>query len=209
MHTQRIQAGRAPHAGFCKGLAPSQRHLATPHAAHPDSSSVPESVPPHIYLGDGDAIFLPKPRTEAGPSFEYDKEQAVEVQLQALRVNEHPRYDHGIEVLYRFANFDPFQRSRYFGKSFDLGQFERFRRIMHIPAYKPLLNHEQVTTLSTLKVSERCWKTRVHVIGAYGRDEGVFEFTMVQRLGGRYDGWWFTESLIADGVDWKSSIISY
>eukprot|EP00878_Enallax_costatus_P017464 GHUV01018345.1.p1 GENE.GHUV01018345.1~~GHUV01018345.1.p1 ORF type:complete len:169 (+),score=14.98 GHUV01018345.1:182-688(+) len=82
MHTQRIQAGRAPHAGFCKGLAPSQRHLATPHAAHPDSSSVPESVPPHIYLGDGDAIFLPKPRTEAGPSFEYDKEQAVEVQLQ-------------------------------------------------------------------------------------------------------------------------------
>jgi hypothetical protein len=37
-------------------------------------------------------------------------------------------------------------------KSFDLGQFERFRRIMHIPAYKPLLNHEEVTTLSTLQV---------------------------------------------------------
>lgn len=71
-------------------------------------------------------------------------------------------------------------------KSFDLGQFERFRRIMHIPAYKPLLNHEQVTTLSTLKVSERCWKTRVHILGEHNRDEGVFEFTMVQRLGGRY-----------------------
>jgi hypothetical protein len=37
-------------------------------------------------------------------------------------------------------------------KSFDLGQFERFRRIMHIPAYRPLLNHEEVMTLSTLKV---------------------------------------------------------
>jgi hypothetical protein len=37
-------------------------------------------------------------------------------------------------------------------KSFDLGQFERFRRIMHIPAYKPLLNHEEVQTLSTLQV---------------------------------------------------------
>jgi hypothetical protein len=33
-----------------------------------------------------------------------------------------------------------------------LGQFERFRRIMHIPAYKPLLNHEEVCTLSTLQV---------------------------------------------------------
>lgn len=38
-------------------------------------------------------------------------------------------------------------------KSFDLGQFERFRRIMHIPAYKPLLHHEQVEVLSTLQVS--------------------------------------------------------
>lgn len=39
-------------------------------------------------------------------------------------------------------------------KSFDLGQFERFRRIMHIPAYRPLLNHEEVMTLSTLQVSQ-------------------------------------------------------
>lgn len=35
--------------------------------------------------------------------------------LQALQANDKPRYDHGIEVLYRFANFDPFQRSKYFG----------------------------------------------------------------------------------------------
>lgn len=77
--------------------------------------------------------------------------------LQALQSNDQPRYDHGIEVMYRFANFDPFQRSRYFGKSFDLGQFERFRRIMHIPAYKPLLNHESWQVLSTLKVCASRW----------------------------------------------------
>lgn len=103
MHTQRIQTGRAPHAAARKGLAPSQRQqrhtVVTPHAAHPDSSSVPESVPPHIYLGDGDAIFLPKPRTEVGPSFEYDKEQAVEVQLQVIhslqQLLQHNRLYHG------------------------------------------------------------------------------------------------------------------
>jgi hypothetical protein len=37
------------------------------------------------------------------------------VVLQALRDNNVPRVDHGIEVLYRFAAFDPFQRSHYFG----------------------------------------------------------------------------------------------
>lgn len=29
------------------------------------------------------------------------------------------------QVLYKFANFDPFTRSSYFGRSMDLGQFER------------------------------------------------------------------------------------
>ena len=40
---------------------------------------------------------------------------AVHPQMQALRDNNVPRVDHGIEVLYRFAAFDPFQRSHYFG----------------------------------------------------------------------------------------------
>lgn len=53
------------------------------------------------------------------------------------------------------------------------------------------------------------WRTRLHVIGTYRKDEGVYEITMVQRLGGRYDGYWFTESLVADGNDWKTHIISF
>jgi hypothetical protein len=60
-----------------------------------------------------------------------------------------------------------------------------------------------------LQLSDRVWRTRLHVIGTYRKDEGVYEITMAQRLGGRYDGFWFTESLVADGNDWKSSIISY
>lgn len=37
-----------------------------------------------------------------------------------------------------------------------------------------------------LQLSERVWKTRVHVVGEYAREEAVYEITMVQRLGGRY-----------------------
>ncbi|KAF8073191.1 hypothetical protein HT031_000852 [Scenedesmus sp. PABB004] len=160
-------------------------------------------------LGDGDAILLPRARAEVGPSYELSRDEAIAVQLAALADNDKPFYDHGIEVLYRFANFDPFQRARYFGKSFDLGQFERFRRILHIPAYKPLLGHEGVETLSALQLSERVWKTRFAVRGEAGREQGVYEITMVQRLGGRYDGYWFTESLVADGNDWKAAQVTF
>ena len=35
--------------------------------------------------------------------------------MQALQINNDPWVDHGVEVLYRFAAFDPFERSTYFG----------------------------------------------------------------------------------------------
>lgn len=35
--------------------------------------------------------------------------------IQALKNNNKPYADHGIEVMYRFAAFDPFERSKYFG----------------------------------------------------------------------------------------------
>jgi len=63
--------------------------------------------------------------------------------------------------------------------------------------------------LPLLQLSDRMWRTRLHVVGPYRKDEGVYEITMVQRLGGRYDGYFFTESLVADGNDWQSSIISF
>lgn len=49
-------------------------------------------------------------------------------QLEALKYNDQPRQDYGIEVMYRFAGFDPFERSTYFGPFFDLGQVRSFVR---------------------------------------------------------------------------------
>ncbi|DBA71259.1 TPA: hypothetical protein ACH3X2_011077 [Trebouxia sp. C0005] len=143
----------------------------------------------------------PKKRSdwELGPAFDLSQEQAVCMQLKALQQNDLPTADHGIEVLYRFADFDPFARSCYFGVNRDLGQFERFRRIFHTPHYSVLLSHLHYTPLSSLQVSELQWKHRVWVKGYKGSEEGVFEFFMVKRLGGRYDGTWFTRQLTCDG----------
>ncbi|XP_031257691.1 uncharacterized protein LOC116115708 isoform X2 [Pistacia vera] len=108
-----------------------------------------------------------------GPRLNFSAEEAVQFQLDALKYNDQPRQDYGIEVLYRFAGFDPFERSLYFGPSFDLGQFERFRRIFHHSTYRVLLGHKERKILSSLFVKER--------------------------VGGSWDGYWLTESLLHDG----------
>ncbi|XP_048332004.1 uncharacterized protein LOC107409207 isoform X2 [Ziziphus jujuba] len=126
-------------------------------------------------------------------------EEAVQCQLDALKYNDQPRQDYGIEVMYRFAGFDPFERSTYFGPFFDLGQFERFRRIFHHSTYRVLLGHKERKILSSLSVEENRFKQRVWIRGSRPEEEETFQFTMVQRVGGSWDGYWLTESLLHDG----------
>lgn len=101
--------------------------------------------------------------------------------------------------MYRFAGFDPFERSTYFGPFFDLGQFERFRRIFHHSTYRVLLGHKDRKILSSLFVKENRFKQRVWIQGSRPGEEEIFQFTMAQRVGGLWDGYWLTESLLHDG----------
>ncbi|XP_026662320.2 uncharacterized protein LOC103711889 isoform X3 [Phoenix dactylifera] len=135
-------------------------------------------------------------------------EEAVQCQLEALKYNDQPRQDYGIEVMYRFAGFDPFERSTYFGPFFDLGQFERFRRIFHHSTYRVLLCHKERKILSSLWVKENRFKQRVWIQGSRPEEEEIFQFTVVQRVGGSWDGYWLTESLLHDG-DGFSGAVAY
>ncbi|XP_040380649.1 uncharacterized protein LOC102715763 [Oryza brachyantha] len=144
-----------------------------------------------------------------GPRLNFNAEEAVEYQLEALKYNDQPRQDYGIEVMYRFAGFDPFERSTYFGRQFDLGQFERFRRIFHHSTYRVLLAHKERMILSSLWVEENLYKQRVWVRGSRPEEEAIFQFTMVQRVGGSWDGYWLTESLINDDGDALSGGVAY
>jgi len=134
------------------------------------------------------------------PCLKYTREEAIRMQLEALQNNNEPYFDHGIEVLYRFAgrHLDPFKTSNYFGRSLDLGQFERFRRIMNTECYRILVNNTSYEFLSSLEVSEYSNKTRVSVSNSFTKRTAIFEFSMVKEFGGRYDGIWFCESLICD-----------
>ncbi|GAQ78840.1 hypothetical protein KFL_000190570 [Klebsormidium nitens] len=134
-----------------------------------------------------------------GPAFELTAEEAILRQLEALKDNDHPYPDHGIEVMYRFAAFDPFTFSTYFGTVKDLGQFERFRRLFHDRVYRVLLGHTDSKILSSFHPSEHEFKQRVWIRGHRPGEEEVFEFTLSQRFGGVRDGYWLTESLKHDG----------
>ncbi|PPR90276.1 hypothetical protein GOBAR_AA30409 [Gossypium barbadense] len=163
-----------------------------------------------------------------GPRLTFSAEEAVQHQLDALKYNDQPRQDYGIEVMYRFAGFDPFERSTYFGPFFDLGQFERFRRIFHHSSYRVLLGHKERKILSSLFVKENQFKQRVWILGSRPNEDEIFEFTMVQnsplrssdtvilfgeyntlmqRIGGSWDGYWLTESLHHDGDAFAGDLV--
>ncbi|KAI3875096.1 hypothetical protein MKW98_019669 [Papaver atlanticum] len=141
-----------------------------------------------------------------GPKLNFSAEDAVQCQLDALKHNDQPRQDYGVEVMYRFAGFDPFERSTYFGPFFDLGQFERFRRIFHHSTYRVLLGHKEREILSSLWVEENRFKQRIWIRGARPEEEEIFQFTMVQRVGGSWDGYWLTESLLHDGDGFSGGV---
>ncbi|ESQ46675.1 hypothetical protein EUTSA_v10000330mg [Eutrema salsugineum] len=113
-----------------------------------------------------------------GPRLDFSAEEAVRHQLDALKYNDHPRYDYGVEVMYRF---------------------ERFRRIFHHSSYRVLLGHKDRKILSSLFVEEYRFKQRIWIQGTRPEEEEIFEFTMFQRIGGSWDGYWLTESLLHDG----------
>jgi hypothetical protein len=80
----------------------------------------------------------------------------------------------------------------------DLGQFERFRRVLHSPKYRVLLSHVGRRVLSTLHTSEQECRQRVRVAGFRGQEGGEFTMTLKREFGGRNDGVWLTTRLECD-----------
>ncbi|GFR45834.1 hypothetical protein Agub_g7198 [Astrephomene gubernaculifera] len=191
--------------GACQGV-PSLSRLSAcrPHHRRVATAAAMGDDGGLLFLNNGEVLAFPKKRAQLGPCFELSCEDALRVQLEALQRNNVPYADHGVEVLYRFANFDPFTRANYFGRSLDLGQFERFRRVMHSPAYSTLLDHSGWQLLSALQVDEGTWCARVLVYDTHRLEERTYDITMMQRLGGCYDGYWYTDKWVCEGQDVRS-----
>ena len=139
-------------------------------------------------------------RRKYTPSLALGVEDTVEKVLEALRNNNEPYYDFGIEVCYRFAgrHASPFGTSYFFGRPLDLGQFERFRRVMNTEKLRILVGHTDFELLSRLDLSETRAVVRTRVKNAFTKREAIFQWTLEREIGGRVDGVWFCSALLCD-----------
>lgn len=192
----RAAPGRAAPAAARPFSAPRPRRRPAP----PPPRAEPSPDPIDALRARMPRAGAPPPGAEAGPSLWLSPEAAVVAQLTALRACDAPYRGAGIETCYRHADIDPWRRSNYFGPPLDLGQFERYRRIFYTPFFQVLVRNTEFELLSALATDEDAWSARVRVRSARPmpacRDEGVFVFQLRRKVGGRWDGIWFTERLV-------------
>eukprot|EP00887_Chlorella_sp_A99_P000876 scaffold5.g876.t1 len=152
--------------------------------------------PGEAWLHESLAARRQKKSGQLEPSFSLDAEGAVTLQLKALQHNNFPMQDSGLE-----------------GRT-QAGRAALAPDIVALtlspaalppsPYYVTLVNHTSYEVLSKLEIDEGLWKARVEVENSYRRERRVYEFTMERRFGGRFDGFWYCSSLIAEGVNNKT-----
>jgi hypothetical protein len=177
--------------------APRRRKTTTTVSSN---SSASENFPEDDVHGNRkQAEFCADSDTLSLPSMKYTATDAVKTQLVALQHNDHPRVDAGVLSLYRFSSFDPMVRSDFFvDRRFDLGQFERFRKVLKSESdFSPLVNSRSWHILSVLSLSDDAVAVRVlvHPFAAVESQPARFCFTLKQAFGGAKDGIWLTRSL--------------
>jgi hypothetical protein len=135
------------------------------------------------------------PRPAGGDTLRWRDTVALYAQLSAEQTVEHlleglsrrqalttaQECDEGIEALYAFANFDVWSiKNEFFGKRIDLGQFERFKRIMMARPYSALLRHKSRCVLSSMRVTPYLYHCRIQVLSSVD-DVAVFRFCLSRR----------------------------
>ncbi|CAN8069166.1 unnamed protein product [Agarophyton chilense] len=121
--------------------------------------------------------------------------------LSALRSNARsgPCKDDGIDALYAFANLDIWALSHhFFGRRMDLGQFERFKRVIVADPYDVFFADYESETLSALRDGDDSYISR-RLFRVRGGVETVFTFSMSrQEFGGGGRRRWMVDSIIHD-----------
>lgn len=132
---------------------------------------------------------------------QFSAEETLDELLCALQANGREDGDEGIDALYAFANVDIWELThRFFGKTQDLGQFERFKRVVVAHPYSILLREDYtMRTLSALHVTDGCYVAR-RLFETEGREPIVFVFTMRQlEFGASAERTaWMVDSIIRD-----------
>ena len=123
------------------------------------------------------------PHTEPDPSL--SPQDVVSIQIEALRNNDTPYENRGIEVTFNFAS--PANKRM-------TGPLERFKVMVRSPIYGPMINHRNAK-YENLVVEGDFAKIDVILTSNEGEYLG-FRFILSRQHGNQYEGSWMTDAVI-------------
>ncbi len=123
------------------------------------------------------------PQAEPDPSL--SPHDVVSIQIEALRNNDTPYENRGIEVTFNFAS--PANKRL-------TGPLERFKAMVRNPIYGPMINH-RTAKYETLKIESEIAQIDVILTSNDGEYLG-YRFILSRQQGNRYEGSWMTDAVI-------------
>jgi hypothetical protein len=123
------------------------------------------------------------PQTKPDPSL--SPQDVVSIQIEALRNNDTPYENRGIEVTFNFAS--PANKRM-------TGPIERFATMVRNPIYAPMINH-QTARYGKLMIEGDIASIDVILISEDGAYVG-YRFTLSRQHGNQYEGSWMTDAVV-------------
>ncbi len=123
------------------------------------------------------------PQTEPDPSL--SPQDVVSIQIEALRNNDTPYENRGIEVTFNFAS--PANKHM-------TGPLERFKVMVRDPVYGPMINHRS-SEYENVRVEGERARIDVILISKEGEYLG-YRFILSRQHGNQYEGSWMTDAVI-------------
>lgn len=125
------------------------------------------------------------PQTGTKPHPSLPPQEVVRLQVSALQKNDQPHKDAGIEMAFRFAS--P-------GNQETTGPIDRFKELVHTPAYAPMLGHLYAEYDELVQVDDVAVQRVVLTTEDDERVAYVFHLSRVAE--GKYSGCWMTDAVI-------------
>lgn len=122
-------------------------------------------------------------QTEPDPSL--SPQDVVRIQMEALRDNDTPYDNRGIEVTFNFAS--PANKRL-------TGPIERFTAMVHHPVYAPMINHRSANFENQVIEGELA-SVDVVLMSEDGEYLG-YRFTLSRQRGNSYEGSWMTDGVV-------------
>ena len=118
------------------------------------------------------------------PDPDYGPREVVEIQIEALRSNDEPSEDSGIESAFNFASQNNKRAT---------GPISRFKKMVHNKRYSKLLNHDTADSKDFKLNGDEA--TQILLVEKNGK-ERLYEFGLEKQKKGPNEGCWMTNSVL-------------